>query len=109
MQSGCDKTLAAMKRRYNIKMAETSLSRLREKMEGVTFTCDIIVGFPDETEEDFLTTYDFVRRTRFLDMHIFAYSKRKDTPAATYKNQVKEEIKKVMPETVLVNKEGQAL
>ena len=94
MQSGCDKTLAAMRRRYNIKMAEASLSALRNAIEGVTFTCDIIVGFPDETEEDFLTTCDFVRRTRFLDMHIFAYSKRKNTPAASYKNQIPDAEKK---------------
>ncbi len=94
MQSGCDKTLAAMRRRYNIKMAEESLSALRNAIDGVTFTCDMIVGFPDETEEDFCATCEFVRKTRFLDMHIFAYSKRKNTPAASYKNQIPEEEKK---------------
>ncbi len=94
LQSGCDKTLFAMKRRYNTEMVRSSLSRLRELIPGVTFTCDVIVGFPDETEQDFATTREFMSEIRFLDAHIFAYSKRKDTPAATYPNQIDEATKK---------------
>ena len=75
-------------------MALENIERIRANIEGVTFTTDIMVGFPGETEEDFLDTVDFVKKARFLDAHVFAYSKRKNTPAATYKNQVPEEIKR---------------
>ena len=93
MQSGCDKTLHAMKRRYNVRQALAALTRLREAIPYVQFTTDMMVGFPGETEEDFATTLDFVKEARFLDMHVFAYSKRAGTPAATYPDQVGEDTK----------------
>ena len=94
LQSGCDKILMAMKRRYNTNAVKASMARLRELIPDVTFTCDVIVGFPDETDGDFATTREFMADARFLDAHIFAYSRRKDTPAATYPNQIDEATKK---------------
>ena len=58
------------------------------------FTADLMVGFPGETEEDFLDTVNFVREARLLDAHVFAYSKREGTPAATYENQIPEDVKR---------------
>lgn len=94
MQSGCDRTLASMRRRYNTAMAKDALRLLREAMPTVQFTTDLMVGFPGESEEDFLTTLDFVRECRFLDAHVFAYSRRRGTPADTYADQVPERVKR---------------
>ena len=91
MQSGCSKTLAAMRRKYNADMAINNIKAVRAAIEGVQFTTDFIVGFPGES--DFQTTIDFVKEARFLDTHIFKYSKRAGTVAATMKEQIPEEIK----------------
>ena len=93
MQSGSDAILAAMKRKYNTKMAMEGILRLREALPDVQLTTDIIVGFPGETEEDFAATVDFVQKARFLMVHVFPYSKRKGTPAATMPHQIPEEEK----------------
>jgi threonylcarbamoyladenosine tRNA methylthiotransferase MtaB len=94
MQSGSDGVLRRMKRRYNIKMAKEALARLREAIPRVEFTTDLMVGFPGESEEEFEETLAFVREARFLDIHVFAYSRRPNTPAATYEGQVPEEVKR---------------
>ena len=94
LQSGSDRILALMKRKYNSKMALDGMERIRKVMPNAMFTTDIIVGFPGETEEDFEATMDFVKRAKFLSAHVFTYSKRAGTPAATMKDQVPEEIKK---------------
>ncbi|MCQ2413232.1 MAG: tRNA (N(6)-L-threonylcarbamoyladenosine(37)-C(2))-methylthiotransferase MtaB [Clostridia bacterium] len=93
MQSGSDNVLRGMKRRYNRQMALDAMARTREAMPDVQFTTDLMVGFPGETEENFEETLDFVRRARFLSMHVFAYSRRPGTPAAGYDGQVAESIK----------------
>ena len=94
LQSGSDRILALMKRKYNSKMAFEGMERLRATIPGAMFTTDIIVGFPGETEEDFEATMDFVRRAKFLSAHVFTYSKRAGTIAASMPDQVPEEIKK---------------
>ena len=94
MQSGADNVLRGMKRRYNRTMALKNIAHIREKMPQVMLTADLMVGFPGESEEDFLDTLAFVREARLLDAHVFAYSKREGTPAASYGNQVPEQIKK---------------
>ena len=94
LQSGSSKTLAAMRRKYNADQALASIERLRAAMPDVKFTTDIIVGFPGETEEDFEQSCEFARRARFLMIHVFPYSKRKGTVAATMKDQIPEQIKK---------------
>lgn len=93
MQSGCDAVLRGMRRRYNVQMAKAALARLRAAMPRVQFTTDLMVGFPSESEEDFETTLDFVRECRFLDIHVFPYSRRKGTPAASLDGQIPENIK----------------
>ena len=93
MQSGSDSVLRGMRRRYNTDMALAALQRLRKGMPSVQFTTDMMVGFPGEGETEFEETLAFVRKARFLDMHVFAYSRRKNTPAASYPNQVSEEEK----------------
>ena len=94
IQSGSDNVLKAMKRRYSRAMALANISYIRENIPAACFTTDLMVGFPGETEEDFLDTVSFVREARFIDAHVFAYSKRKGTPAATYPDQVDEGEKK---------------
>lgn len=94
LQSGSDRILALMKRKYNSRMAFEGMERIRKVMPNAMFTTDIIVGFPGETEEDFEATVDFVKRAKFLSAHIFAYSKRAGTPAAVMKDQIPEDIKK---------------
>ena len=94
MQSGSDNVLRGMKRRYNRAMALKNIAHIREKMPGVMLTADLMVGFPGESEEDFLDTLRFVSEAGLLDAHVFAYSKREGTPAATYENQISEQVKK---------------
>ncbi len=93
MQSGCSQTLARMRRKYNAKQAMAAMERVRAVIPDVQFTTDIIVGFPGETEEEFAETVDFARRARFLHIHVFPYSKRAGTPAATMPDQVPEAVK----------------
>lgn len=94
MQSGSARVLAAMKRRYNPVQAMEGIKRLREAIPSVELTTDFIVGFPGESEEDFLATMDFAREAAFLQMHVFTYSKRPGTPAATLGGQIPKAIKK---------------
>ena len=94
MQSGSDNVLRGMKRRYNRKMALENIARIREYKPDTMFTADLMVGFPGESEEDFLDTVNFVKEARLLDAHVFAYSKREGTPAATYENQIDESTKR---------------
>lgn len=93
LQSGSDRVLALMKRKYNSRMAMEAIELLRANIPNVKFTTDVIVGFPGETEEDFLSTCDFVRKAEFLTVHIFPYSKRAGTPAAAMKEQISTEEK----------------
>ena len=94
LQSGCDSVLAAMRRKYNTRQFLRVLEILRENIPDVTFTTDIIVGFPGETEEMFLETCDFVRKCGFLYVHIFPYSDRAGTDASKMKNKLSDEEKK---------------
>ena len=93
MQSGSDRILAAMKRKYNTAMALESMERLRRVMPRVQFTTDMIAGFPGETDENFAETLAFIKKARFLMIHAFPYSKRRGTVAAELPDQVPEDIK----------------
>ena len=94
MQSGSDSVLRGMRRRYNRGMALKNIEHIRAKMPGVMLTADLMVGFPGESEEDFLDSMRFVSEAGLLDAHVFAYSKREGTPAAEYENQIPEQVKK---------------
>lgn len=94
MQSGSARILAAMKRKYNPEQALAGIARLREAIPNVELTTDFIVGFPSETDADFADTMALAREAQFLQMHVFAYSRRAGTPAATMPNQIAKQIKK---------------
>ena len=93
MQSGSNKILALMKRKYNSRMALEGMQMLRELLPNVQFTTDMILGFPHEGEQEFEQTLDFIDRARFLMSHAFPYSKRQGTPAAEMDGQVAENIR----------------
>lgn len=93
LQSGSDRILALMKRKYNSKMALDAINLLREYISSVNFSTDVIVGFPGESDEDLKATEDFIEKARFLTVHLFPYSKRKGTPAADMTGQLSSEIK----------------
>ena len=88
LQSGCDETLKRMKRRYTTEEYKAIVDRLRANIPNVSITTDVIVGFPGETNEEFDKTYEFLKDIELTHMHVFKYSPRKGTPAATMENQV---------------------
>ena len=93
LQSGCDDTLKRMNRRYTTQEYKAIVDKLREKIPNVAITTDVIVGFPGETNDEFNKTYDFLRDIELSQMHVFKYSPRKGTPAATMENQIDPQIK----------------
>lgn len=93
LQSGCDKTLASMRRRYNTSMVKRNVDALRAAFPDACFTADVIVGFPNESDEDFSTTCSHVASLDLLDCHVFPYSKRPGTEAADMKGQIPEQVK----------------
>ena len=100
IQSGCDRTLRQMHRRYSVAEFEAKIDLVRKLMETpeergtkVFFGIDVIVGFPEETDEDFEETYRTLERIRPAYLHIFPYSRRDGTPAAARKDQVRESVK----------------
>ncbi len=93
IQSGSSKILAAMRRRYNAEKALTAIEKMRNAVPDATFSADIIVGFPGETDGNFEETAEFCRTAKFLHLHIFPYSIRLGTEAAEMKSQIPEQIK----------------
>ena len=93
LQSGCNQTLERMNRKYGVEEFEKEVELLRKYYPNVALTTDIIVGFPDETEEEFTQTYEYLNKIDFYKMHIFKYSPRKGTKAAIMKNQIPGNIK----------------
>ena len=94
IQSGNDKILKRMGRHYTTSEFEDKLNALKEALPGLSVTTDVIVGFPSETEEDFMVTYNWIKKNHFNQLHVFPYSPRKNTPAAKFKNQIPGNIKK---------------
>jgi threonylcarbamoyladenosine tRNA methylthiotransferase MtaB len=88
LQSGCDATLARMKRDYDTAEYAEVVRQCREAVPGISITTDLIVGFPGETEEEWAATRAFVESMEFARVHVFPYSKRPGTPAATMPGQV---------------------
>ena len=93
LQSGCDETLKRMNRKYTAKEYREGCDILRKYFEHPAITTDVIVGFPEETKEEFETTKAFLEEIAFSDVHIFKYSMRKGTVAAKNPNQIPESIK----------------
>ena len=101
LQSGCDKTLKEMNRKYTTSEFEKVVKRLRNLYKDVILTTDIIVGFPNETDEDFETTYTYLKKINFYKMHVFKYSPRRGTVASKMKNQVPANIKDIRSKRLL--------
>ncbi len=93
LQSGCNRTLKRMNRKYNAEQYAEACERLRNAFPNVAITTDIIVGFPDETEEDFKESLAFAEKMKLDKIHTFPYSPKKGTPAAKMKNQISGDVK----------------
>ena len=90
LQSGCDATLRRMRRIYDTAGYRAVVDKLRAAFPGASFTTDIIVGFPGETEADFEESAAFVREIGFLKVHVFSFSRRAGTPAYDMPDQIDE-------------------
>ena len=90
LQSGCDATLKRMNRRYTTEEYEKGCQILRKYFDRPAITTDVIVGFPQETEEEFAQTVEFLKRIHFYEMHVFKYSRRAGTRAADMPGQLTE-------------------
>lgn len=93
IQSGSNSVLKRMRRKYTMEFFGERLDRLKEVLPGLAVTSDVIVGFPGETEEEFIETYNFIKGHKFSELHVFPYSKRTGTPAARMEEQIDEDIK----------------
>ncbi len=93
LQSGSSNILKKMNRRYTKEQYLSLVKRMKEEIPNVVFSTDIIVGFPEESEEDFEDTLDVVRKVNFEQVFMFIYSRRVGTPADRMENQIPEEIK----------------
>ena len=104
IQSGSDKVLAAMKRGYTVLEYKSVIRKLKKARPDITFSSDFIVGFPGETEDDFLKTIDLIKDIEFDQSYSFIYSKRPGTPAASLEDNtpysVKKERLKFLQETI---------
>ena len=93
IQSGSTKVLKEMNRKYTKEQYLGLITKIKNRIPNVSFSTDVIVGFPSETEEDFEDTLDVVRKVKFEQVYMFIYSKRVGTPASEREDQVEEEVK----------------
>ena len=101
LQSGSNAILKKMNRKYTRQMFLEAIDKLKGASKDFTFTTDIIVGFPGETDADFEETLDLMQKIQFAKVHMFPYSKRDRTRAALYPNQIDPEIKQKRKQEVL--------
>lgn len=94
LQAGSDEILKLMNRRYNIEYFKNVINKIREKVPNIAITTDVIVGFPYETDELFNKTVENIKEINFAQLHVFPYSPRKETKAASMSNQIDPKIKK---------------
>ena len=94
LQSGSDKILSLMNRKYNCEQFYNKIALLKEALPDVAITTDVIVGFPSEEEENFLETYKFIKKCGFHMLHVFPFSAREGTKAYLMKGQIDPKIKK---------------
>ncbi len=93
LQSGCDKTLKDMRRKYTSEEYKKSVEIIRKYYKNPSITTDVIVGFPFETDEDFSVSYDFCKEIKFSKIHVFPYSPKKGTKAFDMGDQVSKKVK----------------
>ncbi len=101
LQSGSNFILKKMNRKYTRQIFMQTINRLRSEDPDFTFTTDIIVGFPGETDNDFADTLEIMRETKFAKVHMFPYSARPRTRAALYPNKVPQEVIKMRKQEVM--------
>lgn len=101
LQSGGEKTLKRMNRKYDKKYFKEEIEKIRKVRPDISITTDVIVGFPGETEEDFNECVDFIKEINFSKIHVFPYSKRDGTVAAKMKDQIDGKVKKERVKTLL--------
>ncbi len=101
LQAGSDKILKLMNRHYDTKKFMDRVNKIREARPNISLTTDVIVGFPGETDEDFEDCYNFIKEVGFSELHVFPYSKREGTPAASMKEQVDGNVKKARVKRLL--------
>ena len=94
LQAGCDRTLKRMGRKYDLSYFENKVAQIRKIRPNIALTTDVIVGFPEESEQDFQTTLDTVARIEFMKVHVFPFSLRKGTAAEKLKGHIDEHTKK---------------
>lgn len=101
LQSGSDKILKLMDRKYDLKFYKDRIEKIRKMIKDVSITTDLIVGFPNEDEKDMEDTLKFIKEIKFTKIHTFPYSKREGTKAASMENQIDATIKRKRVKTVL--------
>lgn len=101
IQSGCDTVLKRMGRRNTAGIISEKVSKLRQAMPDITLRTTVITGFPDESEQEFDETVNFIKELRFDRLGVFTYSQEEGTPAAKLKGQIDEEVKLERKETIL--------
>lgn len=109
LQSGSDTVLKRMNRRYTCEEFENGVQILRRFFDEPAITTDVITGFPGETEEEFMQTKTFLERIRFFEMHVFPYSRREGTVAASMPGQLTEKVKKDRSSVLLEMDRGHSL
>ncbi|MFB1099043.1 tRNA (N(6)-L-threonylcarbamoyladenosine(37)-C(2))-methylthiotransferase MtaB [Terribacillus sp. JSM ZJ617] len=93
LQSGSDSVLKRMRRKYSSDFYRSKIDKVKKALPNLAITSDVIVGFPGETEEEFMETYRFIQEIGYSELHVFPYSKRTGTPAARMADQVDDETK----------------
>lgn len=101
LQSGSTSVLKRMNRRYTAEEFMKGIERIRKYYPDSLYTCDVIVGFPGETDEEFSETYKFLEKVKFYRMHVFKYSPRRNTKAAVMENQVDGAVKDFRSEELI--------
>jgi threonylcarbamoyladenosine tRNA methylthiotransferase MtaB len=93
LQSGSDTVLKRMRRKYSTQYYYQKIEKIRKALPDLAITSDVIVGFPGETKEEFMETYNFIKKVGYSELHVFPFSRRTGTPAARMEDQVDEDIK----------------
>lgn len=101
LQNGDDEILNKMRRPYSTAQYRTLIDKLRSQIPGIAITSDIMVGFPGETKEHFDRSFNFIRELEFSDLHVFKYSPRKGTLAASFQGQIPADVKNIRSQKLL--------
>jgi threonylcarbamoyladenosine tRNA methylthiotransferase MtaB len=108
LQAGSDTVLERMRRKYSTAFYKSQIDRLKQALPGLAVTSDVIVGFPGETDAEFMETYRFIQEIGFSELHVFPFSKRTGTPAAKMADQVSDEVKNERVHKLMTLSEQQA-